>query len=434
MNPDESHIEGRLDRLVNLYAKLDELIDQLPIELPAKVRKQIKKVLFENQDMTDLVEGIKNRRPPRFVLVGRTGVGKSSLINAMCGRYLAKVSDVEVGTTLPKKFSYVSLGKTLFDVIDTRGFAESLAMRESRIAEGQLAETIKNFQPDAVLFLTRCKERAHLDKDAAFLRSLAEAAGPKVPIIALLTQADEMEPSRQKDSRQYPDKKLENISAAEVQLKTVLSLQRVDPLAVLSVSAYMEWNQDPTTLEPREWPRLRIEFDGRYNINHLLDLLESNIDIRASIFLMLATRIDQVARKISERLTRVFSTVAMAIGATPIPISDIYILLALQVLLIMLIGFLAGYDMSYEMAKKFLVSLGGTGIAGLAFRTLAQQAAKFLNLITPGAGSVVSAGVAGAGTYAIGRGAIRYFFDSASEEELRDTVQKARDEFEARNR
>jgi hypothetical protein len=72
VNSDEGYIEERLDRLVNLYAKLDELIDQLPIELPAKVRKKIKSALFENQDMTDLVKGTKNRRPPRFVLVGRS--------------------------------------------------------------------------------------------------------------------------------------------------------------------------------------------------------------------------------------------------------------------------------------------------------------------------------------------------------------------------
>ena len=72
MNPDTSNIEERLDHLVNLYENLDEWLDKIP-GLPVEVRNRIKKGLVKNQEMTRLVDGIKNRRPPRFVLVGRTG-------------------------------------------------------------------------------------------------------------------------------------------------------------------------------------------------------------------------------------------------------------------------------------------------------------------------------------------------------------------------
>jgi uncharacterized protein (DUF697 family)/predicted GTPase len=430
MHSQAADIGARLDRIVNLYGKLDELLDKLPVDLPAAIREKIKKAFFANQDMANLIDGIRNRRPPRFILIGRTGVGKSSLINAMVGRHLAKVSDVTIGTTSAARYTYKSLGKTLFEVIDTRGLAESIASSAEHTTEAQLLNTIASFHPDAILFLSRCKERAHLDKDAALLRSISSTIGSAVPIVALLTQADEMEPSRHKRPSEYSQKKLENIADAEAQLKDILKAQQITPLAVLAVSAYIEWNHpDPTLVDPTEWPTLRIEFDGRYNINRLLDLLEESINLRAGIFLMLATRVDQVARKISERLTRIFATAAMAIGATPIPLSDIYILLALQAVLIMMISYLAGQDVSYESAKKMLMSLGGAGIAGLAFRTLAQQAAKLLNLILPSAGSFVSAGVAGAGTYAMGQGAIAYYYDRVSDQALLDVVSKARDEF-----
>ncbi len=427
MNPDTSNIEERLDHLVNLYENLDEWLDKIP-GLPVEVRNRIKKGLVENQEMTRLVDGIKNRRPPRFVLVGRTGVGKSSLINAMCGRYLAKTSDVVVGTNLAKEYSYKSLGKTLFEIIDTRGLAESRETGQKLSSEDQLHQTIRDFQPDAILFLSRCKERAHLKEDAEFLSHIANVNETKVPIIAILTQSDEMEPSREKDPKQYPPRRLENIAKAKEEFEKILDDQNVKSLAVLPVSAYIEWNQEPTTLEPDEWEKLRIEFDGRYNINGLIDLLEDNIDIRASIALMLATRVDQICRRLSEKFTKIFAAAASLVATIPIPIADYPILLGLQVILAMIIAYLAGRDMSYDTAAKFVVAIGALGAAGFAFRGLAQQASKLLNLIVPGVGSVVSASIAGAATWGIGKAAISYFFDSSSAEEARNIGRRAQRE------
>ena len=423
MNPTTTNIEERLDRLVNLYEGLDEWLDMIP-GLPAHARNKIKKALLDSE-ITRLVDGIKNRRPPRFALVGRTGVGKSSLINALCGCYLAKTSDVVVGTDRAEKYSYGPQGKTLFEVIDTRGLAESLETGGKPSSEDQLIQTIKDFQPDAILFLSRCKERARLNEDVDFLSRIANGNDVKVPTIAILTQSDEMEPSREKTPKEYPAKKRENIDAAGKQLEQILNDQNVQPLDVLPVSAYIEWNQGPTTLEPDEWERLRIEFDGRYNIDRLIDLLEENIDIRASIALTLAARADQAGRKLSEKLTNIFAGVASTIALVPIPALDYPILLGLQVTLVMIIAYLAGRDMSYKTAREFVVAAGAMGAVGFGLRALAQQTSKLLNALIPAAGSAVSSGVAGAATWGIGKAAIRYFLDNSSAEEARITGREA---------
>jgi uncharacterized protein (DUF697 family)/predicted GTPase len=420
-------VEARLDRIVRLYEKIDELLDKLPVELPKAVRKLIAKAFRDSNEMKELMDAIKERRAPRFVLVGRTGVGKSSLINAMCSRYLAKVSDVDVGTTTAQCYSYKLLGRTLFEVVDTRGAAESLADESLGCAEREMKETIEALNPDAILFLVRCKERAHLDKDIEFLKKTRDFAGSNVPILALLTQCDEMEPSLEKMPSEYSHRKLENIEAATKQLKELLSTNEVDPVVTLAVSSLIQWDGHPHEYSPDDWGKLRIKLDCRYNIDQLLDALEKNIDLRAGIFLSLTARVDQAIRRICKMFARVFAAAAAAVAATPIPLSDIYILVAIQASLVMLIAFLAGRDLDYKSAIEAITAMGGSGAAGIGFRAMAQQAAKALNLVIPGAGSVASSGIASAGTYGIGIAAVAYFVDGATGAEARKAYEEGRE-------
>ncbi|MGM0524112.1 MAG: GTPase, partial [Bacillota bacterium] len=118
-------IDERLDRLVNIRSSLDQVIDTLPMKVPKQARTHIKDILLKNDELNQLLEDLKDRRPPRFIVVGKTGVGKSSLINAMFGRYLAKTSAVEVGTQSVSSYQYRDNDRVLFDVIDTRGLNES---------------------------------------------------------------------------------------------------------------------------------------------------------------------------------------------------------------------------------------------------------------------------------------------------------------------
>ena len=420
-------IENRLERLVGIYDKLNEIIKQIPVEIPDKVSQRLVNLLMGDQDMKKLVESIKGRRPPRFLLMGRTGAGKSSLINAMCGKYLAETSDVNIGTKIGKPYAYKYMGKTIFEVIDTRGIGESLKTECS--AEDDLKELLVNFAPDAILFLVKGKSRDYIDEDINVLKEIRKSIKTEVPVIVLSSQVDELEPGREKDPNNYSQRKIKNIEESIIQLETIFSENNVSVLKILPVSSYIEWSDDPNQVEEDKWHELEITFDGRYNINELLDLLENNIDLKAGLFLMLTTRLDQVTRKISDRLTKIFSGISAVIATTPIPLSDVFILTALQIVLIMIIAYLGGRDIDYDNAKELLVALGGAGVAGFTLRVLFQQGSKFFNLVFPGAGTVLSASVASGGTWAIGQAAKAYFIEGIPKDQLDDIIKQSRNDY-----
>ena len=110
-------------------------------------------------------------------------------------------------------------------------------------------------------------------------------------------------------------------------------------------------------------------------------------------------------RQVAKDLVQACSTVSVAVAVTPIPLSDMAVIGPLQVLMVTTIAYISGRSVSRKVVGEWLASLGVTGGAGLGLRWTAQQIAKFF----PGAGNVVSAGVAGAGTTAIGRSAMAYF-------------------------
>ncbi len=110
-----------------------------------------------------------------------------------------------------------------------------------------------------------------------------------------------------------------------------------------------------------------------------------------------------------------FGAVAGVIGMQPIPLADFPILLSLQMFMVSLIIYVSGREFSLRLAGEFAASLGIGFGAGLVFREAARAAVKIL----PVWGHMISGGVAGAGTYALGRAAIAYYIEGKNQVRLR---------------
>lgn len=386
------------------------------------------------------MDGIDSHRPPRIFLIGRTGVGKSSLINAICGKYVASVSDVKSCTNTASTYEVKDENRVLMEIMDTRGIAESEALNSDISAEDMLISQINEFTPDVAIFMLNCTHRDDVLDDVNFLKKLAKDYATinkmKLPIVVVVNKCDDMAPTRYKTPAEYPKNKIDKINEVIQYYKGIIVKNGLKINDIIGVSSLIDW-QTPDGMEidvesidnlpENDIDKLEIAFDGRYKIEELIDILENAIlDFEAQMGLRTAARLNEVVHRISRHLNKIFSGISATVALTPIPTSDIYVLLIIQSLLVVLIASLSGRDISLDTAREFIFSMGGVAGAGYVFRLAAQQASKLLNAVWPGSGSAVSSGIAALGTSAIGKAAIAYYIDDKTIEDAKEEFEKAK--------
>ena len=442
MKDDSMKIEQRLQNMKNFYTKVGDLLDNLPDAIPEKARQKIRDTILGDEELKNLMDGVDSHRPPRIFLIGRTGVGKSSLINALCGAYVAPVSDTRSCTETAQTYQCKDGERTLMEILDTRGIAESDNLNAEISAEDMLINQVKEFSPDVAIFMLNCTHRDDVDSDVNFLKKLSEsyaqAYNMRLPIVAVVNKCDEMAPSRLKNPNEYTESKTKKIAEQVKHYKEIIVKNNLKIDDIIAVSSLIDWmTADGTEIDAdsieslpvSDIENLQIAFDGRYHIEELFNILEKAIlDFSARMGLRMALKLQEVVRRIANQLNKSFSAMSATVALSPIPISDIYILLLLQGILVCLIASLSGRDISLDTAKEFVLSMGGIAGAGYGFRLFAQQASKILNVFWAGSGSAVSASIAALGTSAIGKAAIAYYIDDKTIEEAKSTFEASRKE------
>lgn len=422
-------IEERLEQIADMIENASNFINKLDIVVPKKATEAIINII-ESSEIKEIVENIKTRRPPKLVIMGRSGVGKSSLINAMFGAYLAETSAIDVGTVDHEVFQYKKNGRLIFEIIDTRGIKENIN-EQDHSAEDNLIKVIEEFNPDAFLFLTNGADRSTLHEDAKDLKNIFAKMDIKPPLITVITRVDAIEPSRIKNPLEYTERKINNIKEKKKQVRHVMRDIGLSDAFVVPVSAYMEWNHDdPENLSVEERENLTIEFDGRYNIDELLNMLEDNIEFNAALDMMLNHEAEKAIEKIAAQFVQKFSNASFLVGVTPLPGMDVVILLPIQIAEVIMIAYLSGNEVDAKAAREFIVSLGAVFLFGFGLRFVAQQGTKLLNVV-PGAGSAISGGIAYSGTYSIGKAAIAYYINGKSLDEAKKEAEKAKKEIDS---
>ncbi|MGK7874437.1 MAG: protein kinase [Xenococcaceae cyanobacterium] len=138
---------------------------------------------------------MKQIKIPKIALYGRSGSGKSSLINAILGERFAAVSIAKPGTSKPESYRYYRQGWEL-NFVDSRGVGDS----GGDAAFKQAIDSIVNKKVDILLFVIPADER-NVYQDVEFLAALKVAHkqkhGAELPIILVLNKIDRLPPVRE---------------------------------------------------------------------------------------------------------------------------------------------------------------------------------------------------------------------------------------------
>ncbi len=154
---------------------------------------------------------------PTIGLMGKTGVGKSSLINALFQSALSPVSNVS-GCTRQAQLFNMTINNHTLTFIDLPGVGESLER------DKEYHQLYRNLLPelDLIIWVLKADDRAWSSDEQCY-RFLTEQCGYQSErFLFVLNQADKIEPCRQWDEHNHQPS-LEQVANLELKQQAVIT-------------------------------------------------------------------------------------------------------------------------------------------------------------------------------------------------------------------
>lgn len=336
-----------------------------------------------NIDINEAVQGtigaisarIKNLKRLNIIVVGKTGVGKSTLINSV---FREKLAETGIGKPVTEHMKKIVKKTMPLAIYDTRGF--ELGKEVQVEVKQEIINTIRhglatrdiNETIHCIWYCINAMSDRVEPEELEWLRELSEEnQSTQVPIIIILTK------SILKESTQKMKKVLLEENLNVVQVVPVLSEDcEIENLGVVKAHGL----------------DVLINVMAEALPDELIDTLH-NVQI-ASL---------KEKRKHANKAVMTAVGLAAGEGAAPIPFSDSALLIPTQVAMIASITAIFGFDVNKSIITALLSSTIGAGGATVLGRGVVSNICKLIPGVGTIVGGVISAATAGVITAALGK-------------------------------
>lgn len=317
-----------------------------------------------------------------LAVVGKSGVGKSSLVNAVFGRDLAAV-----GMGLPVTRGIHYYHDDVLGIWDVEGFETGSQLTPAEHMREYLATVAKRPADEQISVVWYCVLAGSARLEQADVDAISELAAAGLQVILVVTKVD---------WSKHPLTGKYSVSA--------------------DLEQFVSWLMNPTARDhatgldvPIHIPISSVQLtstrdkNGKGSGHGLGDLVTETLN--------LAPESDADAFRIAQRLNLPWkrelarpviakaAAAAAGVAAVPLPVANAVALAPLQLTM------MARISTIYDLELKSMMTTGA--LAQLSAQFTGQAAARGLITMIPGAGSVINAGVASAITAATGEAWMR---------------------------
>lgn len=321
-----------------------------------------------------IAEKIKNLNTLNIIVAGKTGVGKSTLINSV---FREKLAETGMGKPVTQHMRKITKKGVPLAIYDTRGF--ELGKEVQTEVKKEVTETISkglatqdiNKAIHCIWYCINTASNRIEPEEIEWLKELSmDNQITQVPIIVVLTQA-------------FSKKKAQ-------ELRQMLLNENLDIIQVIPVLAEDYEIEDLGTAKVYGLDVL-IKVMGEALPEELMDTLQ-NLQI---------VSLEEKKRQ-AQAAVATATLAAAGEGAAPIPFSDCALMIPTQLGMIASITVIFGFDVNKSIITALLSSTIGTGGATLLGKTVVTNILKFIPGVGTVAGGAISAGTAGVITAALG--------------------------------
>ena len=360
---------------------------------------------------------------PKIALYGRSGAGKSSIVNAILGDSVAEVRDEGIRVTLkPEAYRY-ERNDWPIDFVDSRGVGDT----HDKSAIRQAIDFIVAEEVDLLLFVVPANDRAYVHEDVDFLTKLKEnhklRYNRDLTIILVINKIDcvssqnEWNPPYNLDFACIQEKEPENLREEKERniklcIKSKIESYKTLTTKYVPVCAY------------------KGKFDDRlWNTEELINTIYTSLPQEKQPGFAGATATITIKKNVAKTVTWSCALLAGMVCFVPVPGVGAATIAALQACLVSLIAKLSRDNKDQnKVATAFIEHMGAYG-AGMGLSILIQELTVFLPVVgTPinvGAAATIS-GI----TYSMGTAATSHFVEGASLEEAHEIFERKKGEAE----